>query len=133
MTFRITIVETPAPHGKNLNDKLLWFGGTFGLFGNRDKDKSCFRIFIELIKHARNNAPVSSDEIAENLSLSRGTVVHHINKLMSCGFIINKDKRYFLKVSSLRSLVNNMESELEKQMLELKQVAREIDEILKLK
>jgi len=133
MSFRITIVQTPVPKGNNLNDKLLWFGGSFGLFGNRDKDKSCFRIFIELIKHARNNTPVSSDEIAKNLNLTRGTVIHHINKLMESGLIIVKENRYFLRVSNLKSLVNDMEKELTDQLYELKEVAAEIDSMLKLK
>ena len=132
MGFRITIVETPAPKTPNLNEKLMWLGYSLGLFGSRDKDKSMFRIFIELLKYARQGVPVSSDELAAHLHLSRGTVVHHINKLIDAGFIMVSNNRYYLKVSSLRHLIEEMQEDLEHQLAEIKQVASEIDELLTL-
>jgi biotin operon repressor len=132
MSFKITIVETPVPQASNLNEKLMWFGSSLGLFGNRDKDKSMFRIFIEMLKYARGGIPVSSDELALRLGLTRGTVIHHINKLISSGLIVVENNRYHLRVSSLRSLVKEMERDLEKQLAEIKTVASEIDELLEL-
>ena len=86
MRRHITIVQLPPPRGHNINFELQWLGNSLGLFGERDKDKSCFRVFITLVKEGRRR-PLTSDMIASQLQLSRGTVVHHINHLMSSGMI----------------------------------------------
>lgn len=130
MSFRITFIQTPAPKSKNLNDKLMWFGGSIGLFSLRDKDRVSFRIFIELLKLAKNNIPISSDELAAKLGLTRGTIVHHINKLIEAHIIVVSNNRYFLRVNSLKQLIEEMKKDLEKQFIELQQVAKEIDDII---
>ncbi|MBT7930587.1 hypothetical protein HN698_01585, partial [Candidatus Woesearchaeota archaeon] len=76
ISHKITIVSSNKPAESTLNDELQWLGTTLGLFGNRDKDNSCFRIFIELLKSTRRNKAMSSDAISLKLNLSRGTVVH---------------------------------------------------------
>jgi len=88
---------------------------------------------IELLKYARRGIPISSDELAAHLNLSRGTVIHHINKLIDAGFIMVQNNRYYLKVSSLKALIEEMQEDLEHQLAEIKQVAAEIDELLTLK
>jgi len=77
---RVTVVKLRRISSGNTNADLQWLGNSLGLFGLRDKDSSCFRIFITLVK--RSEEPISSDEIAGRLHLSRGTVVHHLIKLM---------------------------------------------------
>ena len=48
---RITIINVRKPALRTINDELQWLGSSLGLFNLRDKDKSCFRIFIELLKN----------------------------------------------------------------------------------
>ena len=86
---QVTIINIRKP-GRSLNNELQWFGSSLGLFNLRDKDKSCFRIFIELLKAVKHNHPLTSDEIAERLKLTRGTVVHHLNKLMGSCIVIHE-------------------------------------------
>jgi len=50
---RITIINIRKRSLDNINMKLQWLGSSLGLFNLRDKDKSCFRIFIEVIKSAK--------------------------------------------------------------------------------
>ena len=52
---RITIIRMRRPETPSLNEELQWFGSSLGLFNLRDKDKSCFRIFIELLKATKTN------------------------------------------------------------------------------
>ena len=132
MRFKVTIVSTDKPPESNVNEELLWLGGSLGLFGSRDKDKSCFRIFIEMLKTARANRPISSDDIAERLGLTRGTVIHHINKLIDSGIVVNYDNRYTLKVQTLAKMIEEMQVDLNKRMQELHAIARDIDNKLKL-
>jgi predicted transcriptional regulator len=127
---KITIINYPIPRFRNLNEELIWLGSSLGLFSLRDKDKSMFRIFIELLKSAKKNIPISSDEIAESLSLSRGTVVHHINKLLSFGLVVTKNNRYILRVDNLSELIDELEKDAMDTLKELKEIAKDIDKRL---
>lgn len=125
---RITIVRIRKPVKKDVNAELRWFGDSLGLFNLRDKDKSCFRIFIELLKATRAHHTISSDEIAYKLGLSRGTVVHHINKLMEAGIVVNQSGGYLLRVDRLEQLIDEIEKDIQRTCGDLRAIAREIDE-----
>ena len=127
---RITIVNIRKPAEHNVNQELQWFGSSLGLFNLRDKDKSTFRLFIELLKSAKANNTLTSDELASKLSLSRGTIIHHINKLMESGLVIHEGNRYILRVENLKSLIDEVEKDLKRACEDLKEVAKEIDERL---
>lgn len=126
---KITIISVRKP-ARNLNNELQWFGSSLGLFNLRDKDKSCFRVFIELLKAAKRDKPLTSDEIAYKLGLSRGTVIHHINKLIESGIVIHQNKRYMLRVNNLEVLVDEIKKDAERTFDDLKRVAKEIDHLL---
>jgi len=127
---RITIMNIRKPVQKNVNQELQWLGSSLGLFNLRDKDKSCFRVFIELIKNAKIGIPLSSDELAYRLDLSRGTVVHHIHKLLESGIVVQAPKGYILRVDSLRELIDEVEKDLRRTCNDLRDMAEEIDESL---
>ena len=129
---KITIINIRKPAAKNINYELQWLGTSLGLFNLRDKDKSCFRIFIELLKSAKEKRALSSDELAYRLSLSRGTVVHHMNKLMDAGIVVHYQSGYMLRVDNLSSLIDEVEKDLKKTCESLKSVAKEIDGALNL-
>jgi len=126
---RITIISARRP-AKTLNDELQWFGNSLGLFNLRDKDKSCFRVFIELLKAAKLDKPLTSDEIAHKLGLTRGTVVHHINRLMDSGIVIHQQKRYMLRANNLEMLTDEIRKDSERAFDDLRKVAKEIDQLL---
>jgi len=131
ITYRkITVTHLRKPVKKDVNSELQWFGDSLGLFGLRDKDKSCFRIFIELLKAAKNNYAISSDEIAYKTGLTRGTVIHHINKLIDSGIIVQAGKGYVLRVHNLEAVVDEIKKDLDRSMGDLKIIAKEIDEKL---
>ena len=127
---RITIIKSEKPESHELNHELQWFGASLGLFGLRDKDKSCFRIFIALVKGLKNRKALSSDEIAVISNLTRGTVVFHLNKLMDSGIVTYRDKRYFLNVSNLQELVEILKRNAMATFENLKGAAQEIDKQL---
>ena len=118
------------PVQKNVNQELQWLGSSLGLFNLRDKDKSCFRVFIELVKTAKRGIPLSSDELAQRLDLSRGTVIHHIHKLLDSGIVVQANKGYILRVDSLRELIDEVEKDLRRTCDDLRSMAEEIDDSL---
>jgi predicted transcriptional regulator len=124
---RITIIRIRKPSRTTLNEELQWFGNSLGLFNLRDRDKSCFRVFIELLKAAKLRHPLSSDELASNLNLSRGTVVHHINNLVERGMVSQIRKKYVLRQAKLKDLVEDLKRDAEKTYEELEKAADRID------
>lgn len=127
---KITIVRVKRPDEDDINDKLQWLGDTLGLFNLRDKDRSCFRIFIELLKAAKKSSPLSSDELAERLGITRGTVIHHLNKLMGSGIVISHGSRYMLRVDNLTDLTEEIRRDVNRTFDKISSVAEEIDDML---
>ena len=127
---RITIIKHRKPSDKDLNKQLQWLGSSLGLFNLRDKDKSCFRIFIELIKASKQKIPLTSDELAARSNLSRGTVVHHLNKMMRAGLVVSHKNKYLLRVENLETLVAEIQKDIKRTMNDLKEIAEQIDKEL---
>lgn len=127
---RITIIDIRQPSVKNINQELQWLGTSLGLFNLRDKDKSCFRIFIELVKSAKQKQALSSDELAYKLNLSRGTVVHHLNKLIEAGIVTDYRNRYMLRVDNLEALIDEVEKDIKRTCENLRDTAKKIDNAL---
>ncbi len=124
---RITIIRQRKPLRRDINEELQWLGSSLGLFSLRDRDRSCFRIFIELLKTTKAGSGASSDEIAYRLNLSRGTVVHHLKKLGGSGLITMRNKRYILRVDSLTALVEEVKKDVDRIHGDLREVAEDID------
>lgn len=127
---RITIINMRKPAEKNINQELQWLGTSLGLFSQRDKDKSCFRLFVELVKSAKARQAVSSDELGFRLGLSRGTVIHHMNRLIEAGLVIPHANRYELRVTTLKELIDEVEKDLTRTLENLKATAKELDAAL---
>jgi predicted transcriptional regulator len=126
---KITIVRVRKPQ-KNINEELKWFGNSIGLFNERDKDKSMFRIFLELLKSNKTKHYLTSDEVALILNLSRGTVVHHLNKLIRAGIVVHEAGRYMLRVDNLEELISEIRADISRTLDDLGRVAKDIDETL---
>ncbi|MBI4140932.1 ArsR family transcriptional regulator [Candidatus Woesearchaeota archaeon] len=127
---RITIIQIRKPAQRTINDELQWLGTSLGLFTERDRDRSCFRIFLELLKAAKARQLLSSDDLAEKLQLSRGTVVHHLHKLLNAGIVVAEGKRYLLRQDRLEMLVEEIRKDLWRTCEDMLKMARAIDETL---
>jgi predicted transcriptional regulator len=130
---RITIIRIKKPVQENINEELQFLGESLGLFSERDKDKSCFRIFIILLNSLRKGQKITSDEIADKTNLTRGTVIHHLNRLMESGIVVSQKNYYMLAVDNMEELVDLVKNNLVKTFENLKPTARSIDRRLELK
>ena len=127
--MRVTILKIKKPrreHDPNmeLNEELQWFCRSFGLFGERDKEKSCYRVFLKLMG---DDHGLTSDEIAEETNITRGTVIHHINKLMDSGMVISQKNRYKLRTRNLSKLLREIEEDIDETFKEMERIAKKID------
>lgn len=127
---KITIIRFRKPSKTTLNEELQWFGNSLGLFNLRDKDRSCFRVFIELLKAAKMQNPLSSDDIAQKLDLTRATVLHHINNLMERGMVLQIREGYVLREARLKDLMEDLRHDSEKAYEDLERVAGQIDAMI---
>lgn len=124
---KITIVRVSKPAHKEVNHDLKWLGSSLGLFNLRDKNSSCFRIFIELLKATKYSHPMSSDEIAFRTGLSRGTVIFHIDKLISAGLVVIKEGKYILSVNDLEHLIRELKKNTDNVFDTMLGIAKDID------
>ena len=130
MDHHITIVRIRRPAVQGVNVELQWLGESLGLFGSRDRDKSCFRIFIELLKASKHERALSSDELADHLELARGTVVHHVNNLMENGIVVQERKKYRLREEDLVLIMKKLKDDMEKTFQDIEKTASEVDKLL---
>ncbi len=123
----ITRISIPEEDKPNLNMELQYLCGSLGLFNQRDKDRSKFRIFIELLKCAKRGVGLSSDDLAMYLGLTRATVIHHLHNLSRSGLIEHKNNKYFLGVDSLEQLVEKIREDVNNTFDGLTLVAKRCD------
>jgi len=127
---RVTIIKLRKTGKKDVNIDLQWFSKSLGLFGDRDKEKSCFRIFIELLKSTRRNRPTPSDEIAFRTNITRATVIHHLNRLIESGIVLPTQTGYILRSDNLEGLIEELKKDVIRTLNDLKDIASELDEEL---
>ncbi len=130
---KVTIIREHIRPQENINDLLLLLGQSLGLFSLRDKDKSCYRIFIILVKALKASVELTSDDLAIQTGLSRGTVIHHLNRLMDAGIVTNYKNKYFIDYSDLTSLVADMRATVNTVFNDIESMASRIDAALSIK
>ncbi len=128
--MKLTLWKLRKENTDNINQELQWLGNSLGLFNLRDRDSSCFRIFILLVRKAKRNEPVSSDDLAEQLNLTRGTVVHHLTRLMDSGLVVHAGRKYILRERDLNQVVKDIHKDMELVFSEILEVAQEVDKKL---
>ena len=132
---KITITIKEFPHNKklNLNEELLWLSDVLCLFDSkRDREKSKFRLFIELVKARKENKFLTSDELSERARLSRGTIIHHIHDLEEKGIVSYKNNKYYLSEKNIELLFKDIKRDFDDFYSEIKEIAKKLDRELEL-
>ena len=132
---KITITIKEFPHNKklNLNDELLWLSDVLCLFDSkRDREKSKFRLFIELVKARKERELLTSDELAERARLTRGTIIHHIHDLEELGYVASRNNKYYLSERNIELLFRDIKRDFDDFYNEIREIAKKLDEELEL-
>lgn len=125
----ITIKKIKKPKVSDLNQDIQIITQSLGLFSKRDKEKSCFRVFVEILK----NKGVTAEEITLNTNLTRATIIHHLNYLIKSDLVIKKGHKYFLRSKNLEELIIQINKDVDETLTDLKKIAKNIDSELTLK
>ena len=127
--FSITVKKIKRSKQSDLNDDIQIISQSLGLFTKRDKEKSCFRVFVEILK----SMGVTAEEVTLNTNLTRATVIHHLNYLIKSDLVIKKNHKYFLRSKNLEELISQINKDVDETLDDLKKIARNIDSELTLK
>ncbi|MEM2875928.1 MAG: helix-turn-helix domain-containing protein [Candidatus Bathyarchaeia archaeon] len=125
-----TILDFRIPPTADLDKDVEWFCKCFGFLESRDKEKTAARIFKTLLEAMKQGKGLSSDELAEKIGLTRGTMVYHLNKLIQSGLAVHREGRYELRGMSLRRTVQEVRRDINRVLENIEQVAQSIDEAL---
>lgn len=126
--YNISDVRKPAT--TDVERDFRWICRSFGFLESRDKQRTAYKIFRAIIEAARSNRGLSSDELAEKLDLSRGTMVHHLNKLIKSGLVIHHEGAYKLRERTLERTIEEIERDVNRIFENLRDVAESVDETL---
>lgn len=128
MSNKIKIRKIVTPPPGSLKEDIDFICRSFGYFSQRDKNCTAGRIFRLIVKEtAGEEEGLTSDEIAEKLDLSRGTIVYHLNSFIESGLIVRKRNTYKLRSASLQKSIEEIKSDLERILDEMMKIADEID------
>jgi DNA-binding MarR family transcriptional regulator len=126
------IIDVKMPDTTSLGSDVEWICRCFGFFESRDKARTAARIFKALLGVAKEGKGLSSDEMAEEIGLTRGAMVHHLNKLIRSGMVIRREGRYELRGRSLRRTVREIKRDVDRIFENAEEVAESIDKNLNL-
>jgi len=128
-TVLVKKIRSPAPG--DIDEDIDFICKSFGYFSQRDKQDSAGKIFRMLVKEAcGNDEGVSSDDIADELALSRGAIVHHLNSFISTGLVIKEYNKYRLRSGSLQKSIEEIKEDIDRIFKQMEKIAVEIDEKL---
>lgn len=117
----------PLPK-RNREKDLEWFCNCFGIIRERDKEKTGFKIFKILFDASRKGKSLTINEITQRVELSRTAVVHHLKYLEESGLVVERNREFELRVTSLHEVVEEIEKDLMRYIDSIKKIAKEIDE-----
>lgn len=123
--YRILAIR-PLPKVDPEKD-LEWLCKSLGFLEPRDKKKTAFKILKLLLEAARENRGLTSDELAAKLSLTRGTMVHHLNKMIRSGLVIYHEGKYKLRGRSLKTTIEEAHRDINRIFENLYKIAESID------
>ncbi len=127
---QITIRSLRQPTDSSVNGDIKWFCKSLGLLGERDKEKSGFRIFKAVVGSGERG--ISADELSGKTGLSRTAVVHHIETMMNAGLVVKEGSIYELRMKSLQKVVDEIKLDIERILKSVRQIAEDIDRELML-
>ncbi|MBD3262235.1 MAG: ArsR family transcriptional regulator [Candidatus Altiarchaeales archaeon] len=127
MPIRITIQSIRKPINKNLDEDLRWLCSSLG-FCNQKQKHTGNKVFTTLLKKNKKGVNPTSTELAEEIGMSRGAVIHQLNRLKETGLISKDGRSYRLRETNLTNTLKEMERDMKRLFEDLEDIAAELDE-----
>jgi predicted transcriptional regulator len=128
MGINIIIKKIRSPAPGSLNEDIDYICKSFGYFSPRDKQDTAGRIFRLLVKETCNTGKtLSSDDIANELKLTRGAIIYHMNNFISAGLVIKENNKYRLRSQSIQKIIEEIRDDIDRVMRQMMKIATDID------
>jgi DNA-binding transcriptional ArsR family regulator len=127
MAIRILIKKINTPPAGSLKEDIDFVCKSFGYFSPRDKQDTAGKIFRLLVRESCKSGGLTSDQIAEQLDLTRGAIVHHLNSFIEAGIIIRDRNIYQLRRQCLQKSIEEIKEDIDRIFSEMIKIASEID------
>jgi predicted transcriptional regulator len=128
VSINIIIKKIRSPAPGSLNKDIDYICKSFGYFSPRDKKDTAGKIFRLLVKETCNsNNSLSSDEIANELNLTRGTIIYHLNNFISAGLVVKENNKYRLRSQSIQKIIEEIKADVDRITDQMMKIALDID------
>lgn len=122
-----TIRKLREPTEKKLDKDIEWVCNSLGFVTPRDQDKTASRILKALIKSAKKEEGLTSEDLTRFVEPTIGSVIYHLKKLMKAGLVVKLDSTYELRMHSFLKTIEEIEKEINMTLADVKKIAEDID------
>ncbi|MBU0635868.1 helix-turn-helix domain-containing protein [Candidatus Micrarchaeota archaeon] len=127
-SFRLMIRRVEPPFSNNLEEELNWICQSLGFFEVIDKEKTAAAVFKEIVTATENGQALTSTAIADQVGMSRGAVINHLNNLLRSGLVVRHGRYYSSRSKSMVRTIEEIEEDIDRIFDKIKNRAKQIDE-----
>lgn len=125
--MRIVVRDLDAPFDDSPVEYMEWVCESLGIVTGRDVNKTAITIFRVIVEKSDNRYGISSTDLAEELSMSRGAVINQLNKLIECGLIRKSGRSYTLRGGNLTRTMMEIRGDFDRLFERLEKAATYMD------
>lgn len=125
--MRIVVRDLDAPFDDSPVDYMEWVCESLGIVNGRDVNRTAITVFRVIIEKSDNRYGISSTDLAEELSMSRGAVINQLNKLIECGLIRKNGRNYTLRGGNLTRTMMEIREDFDRLFERLEKAATYMD------
>lgn len=125
--MRIVVRDLDAPFDDSPVEYIEWVCESLGIVSGRDVNRTSITIFRVIVEKSDYGHGISSTDLAEELSMSRGAVINQLNKLIECGLIRKKGRNYTLRGGNLTRTMMEIRGDFDRLFERLEKAATYMD------
>ena len=125
--MRIVVRDLDAPFEDSPLVYIEWVCESLGIVTGRDVNKTAITVFRVLVEKSDYRYGISSTELADELSMSRGAVINQLNKLIECGLIRRNGRNYTLRGGNLTRTMMEIRGDFDRLFERLEKAATYMD------
>ena len=112
--------------GESIDEELTELCKMMKIMSERDVDATLAQVLKTMMVHSRDG-PIGGSELSRISGLNRITIIHHLKRLESAGFVRRQEGKYLLRVQSAEEMLMEFRREMEEAFAQMDELAREID------
>lgn len=125
--FRITIKRIEPPFRSSFEEDFNFICKSLGFFEEIDKEKTASSIFKQIVRNYERGRMLTSTELARIVKMSRGSVINHLNNLITAGLVMREGRFYVPRSKSIFRTIQEIEEDIERIFDRMEKRARIID------